>query len=108
MTSILTGTNLGLFNTSANLIGTSGSPLSGRSGQSDSVYVNGTTGNLVIQSQDEVLSSIAPNVNLLRTYNSLGQMNDDNGDNWRLNVSSLFNIPPQFNVAGSTITKRFG
>src|SRR5688500_1516249 len=108
MTSIITGSGLGLFNTSANLLGTGGNALIGRPGQSDSVYVNGATGNVVVRAQDEFLSSVGLDTSLIRTYNSLGVMSDDNGDNWQLNVAKLTAIPPAPNAADSRITKVFG
>ena len=104
MASIITGTGLGLFNTSANLLGSSGNALVGRAGQSDGVYINSATGNVVIRSQDEFVSSIGLDTSLIRTYNSLGQMADDNGDNWQFNVSRL--VSPV--NTGTTVTKRFG
>ncbi len=105
MTSIIAGSGLGLFNTSANLLGTAGNALPGRS---NAVYVNSTTGNLVVQGQDEYLASLGLDTALIRTYNSQGQLNDDNGDNWCLNVASLVGIPSSPNTAGSSVTKRFG
>src|SRR5688572_10312864 len=108
MTNIISGTGLGLFNTSANLLGSAANPLSGRAGQSDAYYINSQTGNLVVQAQDEFLASIGLDTSLLRTYNSKGQLTDDNGDNWQLNIASLIGIPASPNTAGSTITKRFG
>src|SRR6266700_3578638 len=101
MTAIITGAGLGLFNTSANLLGAGGNPLVGRAGQSDAVYVNGTTGNLVVRAQDEFLSATGLDTSLFRTYNSLGQFTDDNGDNWQMGIAKLTGIPANKNVAGS-------
>ncbi|MES9977368.1 MAG: DUF6531 domain-containing protein, partial [Candidatus Thiodiazotropha sp. 6PLUC5] len=50
------------------------------------IYVNTTTGNLVVQRRDEYLSSQGLDLALIRTYNSLGREDDANGDNWLLNV----------------------
>lgn len=108
MVSIISGDGLGLYNTSLNLLNqsNSGSQL-GNNG--DQLYVNTTTGNLVIRQQDEFLSSAGAGLNLLRTYNSLGQFDDDNGDNWRLNVyQELKNIPATPNTVGSSVTKVYG
>ena len=97
MASTITGNDLGLYNSSLSLLGRhpgSGDPLTGRAGQSDGVYVNASSGNLVIQRQDEYLASVGLDVSLLRTYNSQGQFDGDNNDNWRLGVyRSLINLP---------------
>ncbi|HYD78338.1 MAG TPA: LysM peptidoglycan-binding domain-containing protein [Paucimonas sp.] len=105
MTSIISSNGLGLF---GNTLGASGNPLIGRAGQSDAVYVNGRTGNLVIQAQDEFLTSAGLDTALVRTYNSQGLLTDDNQDNWQLDVASLFNLPSTPNANPSGVTKRFG
>ncbi len=73
MTSVITSSGLGLFNTSANILGSSGNPLLGRPGQSDAVYVNSATGNLVVQEQDEYLVSLGLDTALVRTCNFQGR-----------------------------------
>ena len=113
MTTPLTSTALGLYNSSLDLLGQtpgSGNPLTGRAGQSDGVYVNATTGNLVIQRQDEYLTSAGVDLHALRTYNSQGSFDDDNGDNWRIGFyRSLINLPAGAeNTPGSTVSKVFG
>jgi hypothetical protein len=109
MATIITGSGLGLFNTSANLIGTAGDPLVGRSGQSDAVYVNGMTGNVVIRAQDEFVTSLGLDTSLIRTYNSQGIVDGDNNDNWRIGVyRRLTALTGTLNTLGSTITKTFG
>ncbi|MET0007190.1 MAG: DUF6531 domain-containing protein [Candidatus Thiodiazotropha sp. 6PLUC9] len=87
MVGIISGENLGLYNGSHGQIGSIGNgEWVGRNGQSDRIYVNTTTGNLVVQRRDEYLSSQGLDLALIRTYNSLGREDDANGDNWRLNV----------------------
>ena len=110
MASIISGNELGLYNTSLNLLGlTNGNPTTGRPGQSDAIYINSTTGNLVVQQRDEYLASLGIDLGVVRTYNSLGLLNDDNGDNWRLGVhQSVGALTGTVNSAGSTITKTFG
>src|SRR5690606_22252315 len=50
---------------------------SARSGQSaEQAYVNAATGNLVLQTRDDYLARIGPDIDLLRTYNSQGQFED--------------------------------
>jgi len=62
----------------------------------------------VIQGQDEFLTNTGLDQALIRTYNSQGLLNDDNGDNWRLNTSKqLINLPANSAspVVGDTITR---
>jgi YD repeat-containing protein len=112
MTSITTGTGLGLFNTSLDLLGRAApalDPQTGRPGQADRVYINSQTGNLIIQQQDEYLASVGIDLGLVRTYNAQGKLDDDNADNWRLNVHQrLYGLTGTANTAGSTITKVYG
>ncbi|MFT3858175.1 MAG: hypothetical protein QM742_11985 [Aquabacterium sp.] len=88
MTAIVAGQGLGLFNTSANVLGGQGGigvASQGRSGEQ--VVVNATTGNLVVQQQDEWLVGVGPDVGAKRTYNSLGGADGDNNDKWRLGLN---------------------
>ena len=104
MSAITTGTGLGLFNTSWNLLGTAGDPTVGRRG--DAVYINSVTGNLIIQRQDDTLASTGLGLGVVRTYNSQGKLNDDNADNWRLGLyRSLAPVTGSVNTAGSTLTR---
>src|SRR5689334_8821882 len=68
MTAIISGSDLGLLN---NPLAPAGRPNLGQSGQSDQVYVNSATGNLVIQARDEYLAASGADLALIRTYNSL-------------------------------------
>ncbi|WP_082697758.1 DUF6531 domain-containing protein [Novosphingobium fuchskuhlense] len=84
MVAIFTGGSVGLERSSVTklgALGVMGDAVQGRSG--DSVFVNGATGDLVIEKQDEFLVGLGPDVSIVRTYNSLGDATDDNGDNWR-------------------------
>src|SRR3990172_8824624 len=102
MVAIVSGTGLGLFNTSAsnNLIG--GNANTGRS--AEQVYVNSATGNLVVRDQDEPLAALGLDLALVRTYNSQGLIDGDNGDNWRIGFYRRVTV----NAPGSTVTKTFG
>src|SRR5258705_1461971 len=105
MTAIITTADLGLTSSSLNR----GNPNLGRPGQSDQVYLNGATGNLVIQAKDDYLATVGVDLSLLRTYNSLGQFTDDNGDNWRLSVhEKVYGLTGTVNTSASTIKKTFG
>jgi len=110
MVAIVSGSGLGLFNTSASTVGESGTLGSAVTGRGrDHAYINGATGNLVIQAVDEHLSGIGLDLTLVRTYNSQGLLDDDNADNWRLGVHQrLQGLTGAVNTAGSTITKVFG
>ncbi|MES9948135.1 MAG: calcium-binding protein, partial [Candidatus Thiodiazotropha sp.] len=107
MVGIIGGENLGLYNGSHGRFGSIGNDeWVGRNGQSDRIYVNTTTGNLVVQRRDEFLTSQGLDLGLLRTYNSLGRFDDANGDNWRLNVyQRLYELTGTVNTAGSSIIK---
>ena len=85
MVSVVTGAGVGLLGTSRDVLGGAGGlgvASVGRAGAQ--VTVNGATGNLVVQGRDEHLVGVGPDVDLLRTYNSQGGYDGDNGDGWRL------------------------
>lgn len=52
----------------------------------DQVFVNSTTGNLVIQGTDEILTATGADIAVARTYNSVGITEGDNNDGWRVGV----------------------
>lgn len=110
MVAAVSGAGLGLFGSAVSALG--GAGVGGNAGLgrgSDRVFVNTATGNLVVQSQDEVLSALGLDLSLIRTYNSQGLLDDDNGDNWRLGVHQrVFGLTGTVNTAGSTIKKSFG
>jgi hypothetical protein len=109
MVAVVSGSGLGLFNTSAATLGGRGTLGSATGRGPDSVYVNSHTGNLVIQGLDDSLKATGLDVALVRTYNSQGLLDDDNGDNWRLGVHErVHGLTGTLNASGSTITKVFG
>lgn len=84
MVAIVGGNSLGLTRNSASVLGANGQIGSSAVGRLGSgVTVNAVTGNLLIQNQDELLTGVGIDASVMRTYNSLGLMDDDNGDNWR-------------------------
>src|SRR5262245_50385941 len=101
MTTVVSGAGLGLLNSSLQVLGPQGGlgqALQGRA--AERVYVNAATGNLVVRRTDETLLGRGPDVGLLRTYNSQGLLNDDNGDNWRLGVyRRVYNLTGTANAA---------
>jgi YD repeat-containing protein len=110
MVAVISGSGLGLFGSSASILGGNagaGGPQTGRG--TDRVYVNAATGNLIVQSQDELLASLGLDVALVRTYNSQGLLDDDNADNWRLGIQQrVHTVTGTLNTANSTVTKVFG
>ena len=105
MTSIVTGNQLGLTNTSLNTLGLqNGDAATGRSGED--VYVNAATGNLVVQQQDEILKGTGLDVGVLRTYNSQGSLDGDNNDNWRIGFyRQLKDLNGTQNTLGSSVVR---
>src|SRR5262245_4495998 len=105
MVGIVSGISPGLELSSREVLGqagATGNAIEGRNGQS--VYVNVANGLLVVQGRDEYLAGHGEDAVALRTYNSAGQFNDDNGDNWASGVVSL-QLSGTLNVAGSTISR---
>ncbi len=110
MVAIVSGNQLGLSLGSlatagaAGARGAFGNAANGRSGES--VYVNAATGNLVLQARDDTLAARGLDAIALRTYNSLGLRNDDNGDNWS---NGFYATPLRLvgtrNAAGSSVVR---
>src|SRR5262245_32925563 len=107
MAAVVAGNSLGLSNTSLFVLGAQGargSPAQERA--AERVHVNAATGNLVVQNRDELVLGRGPDLSLVRTYNSRGLLNDDNGDNWRLGIyRRVFGLTGTANTAGSTVTR---
>ncbi|WP_109807729.1 RHS repeat protein [Sphingosinithalassobacter portus] len=107
MVAIFTGQGTGLQSGSASVLGGAGllgSAAQGGSG--DKVYVNASTGNLVVQRQDEFLVGLGPDVGISRSYNSLTTLSDDNGDKWRQSTDRIvYGLSGTLNTAGSTIKR---
>jgi YD repeat-containing protein len=105
MVAILTGNGLGLERSSASVLGargTIGGASHGRAGEN--VFVNATNGNLILNNRDELLIGRGPDSAINRTYNSLGQLDGDNNDNWRMSAHRrLFALTGSINAAGSTL-----
>jgi YD repeat-containing protein len=104
MVAIVSGKSLGLNLTSLSVLGKQlgsiGSASIGRTGATG--YVNAATGNLVLQSNDDLLVGRGLSVESLRTYNSQGRASDDNGDNWSLGTyTDQLQLEGTINTAGS-------
>lgn len=111
MVAFVTGSGLGLQNTSLKLMGSdqaaAGNPNTGRA--LEQVYVNAANGNLIIQRQDDLLVSAGIDMVSLRTYNSQGVIAADKlNSGWRMSaVMSLANASAGINpnAAGSQILR---
>jgi YD repeat-containing protein len=107
MVAIVSGNSLGLNLTSLATLGQQGvfgTPTQGNN--ADRVYVNAATGNLVLQSEDDHLLARGPDAVALRTYNSQGLLNDDNGDNWSSGVwLQPLVLTGALNAAGSSLQR---
>ena len=111
MVAVVSGSGLGLFNSSASSLGGDNNANSQVGRGRDRYVVNTTTGNLVIQSADEVLTAVGLDFAAVRTYNSQGTTDEDNADQWRLGVHmrlSAVTGGTGVNTANSRLTKTFG
>ncbi|HEY1399376.1 LysM peptidoglycan-binding domain-containing protein [Roseateles sp.] len=107
MVAVVSGNGLGLSETSytgtVGQVGLWGQVLLGARGTR--VVVNAATGNLVVQDRDAALAAAGTDLLGLRTYNSRGSFNDDNGDNWINGFvrQSLRVTAGTWGAAGSTV-----
>ena len=109
MSAVLTSENLGLFNSSFDVLGRSGLLGLAQSGQGNiQTFVNAANGNLIIQRRDEILIGQGVDTSVSRFYNSLAQFDGDNGDNWRLSLNRSLSISGTPNTVGSTVTRTAG
>ena len=104
MVAVIAGNGLGLFNTSATQLGqTQGGQAT--IGQANArQYVNVATGNLVLQGMDDGLVFDGLALNVLRTYNSQGQLWGSHG--WAMGFGrSISGLSGSQNSAGSTVVR---
>jgi len=110
MVAIFAGPGTGFERGSGSVLGGAGllgNASIGRAGQQ--LFVNAETGNLMISQLDESLLGRGPDVGITRTYNSLGNFSDENGDNWRQSTDRrVYACTGSVNTAGSTVTRRSG
>src|SRR6218665_1589781 len=109
MVAVVSGAGLGLSNSSKELAGSAGElGQAGLGRANERVTVNAATRNLVIQNRDEFVVGVGEDLNLLRTYNSLGGWDGDNNDSWRIGYyRRVTGLTPagSYNTAGSTVTR---
>ena len=107
MVAIVSGNGLGLSLGSLAVLGspgTVGTAPSGRNGEAG--FVNVSTSNLILRSQDELLVARGADRQVLRTYNSQGRLNDDNGDNWAMGFyAQQLRLVGVRNTVGSSLVR---
>ncbi len=107
MVAIVTGTGLGVERGSGFVLGSRGQlgdSAFGRYGEK--VTVNAATGNLAIDRVDDVLIGQGIDNVVNRAYNSLGNLVDDNSDNWRVGLAKqITTLTGTVNTSGSTVTR---
>lgn len=108
MVAIFTGAGTGFERGSGSVLGSSGllgSAGLGRGGEQ--VFLNAANVNLLISRQDEFLVGRGPDAGVGRTYNSLGNHSDYNGDNWLQSTDRrVFGLTGATNSWGSTVKRR--
>jgi YD repeat-containing protein len=108
MVAIVSGNSLGLSLTSLATLGqrgTQGAAGQGRNGEQ--AFVNISNGNLVLQDFDDKLVGRGLDISAVRTYNSQGLLNDDNGDNWVVGAygQSVKLLSGALGATGSTLVR---
>jgi YD repeat-containing protein len=107
MVAIFTGAGLGFERGSGSVLGGAGmlgQASLGRNGEQ--LHLNAATGNLLISQRDEFLVGRGPDAAISRTYNSLGNLSDENGDNWRQSTDRrIYGLTGALNTAGSTVRR---
>ena len=107
MVAIFSGNGIGFERGSGSVLGSAGlhgAASLGRNGEL--VFVNAANGNLLIGQKDEFLVGRGPDSAIARTYNSLGDLSDDNGDNWRQGTDRrVYGLTGTLNAAGSTVRR---
>jgi YD repeat-containing protein len=105
MVAIFTGAGAGFERGSGSVLGSPGLLGSAAMGRgNEQVFVNAATGNLMISHLDEFVTGLGLRASSPRTYNSLGDLSDDNTDDWRFGAEGkVFALSGTANTAGSTV-----
>src|SRR5262245_29515959 len=102
MVGIFTGAGVGFERGSGSVLGSMGLLGGSSLGRgNEQVFLNAANGNLMISHQDEFLVGLGPDVAIARTYNSQGDLTDENGDNWRQSTDRrVYDLTGTLNTAG--------
>ena len=105
MVAIVSGSGVGLINTSAGTLGQDGIFGNAASGTTnEAAYVNVATGNLSLQREDDFVASKGIDLSLVRTYNSRGALSGV--QNWQLGIrKQITGLTGTVNTAGSSVTR---
>ncbi len=104
MVAVIAGNGLGLGNTSLKQLGQAQGGQASIGQAQVNQYLNVATGNLVLQSQDEGLVFDGLPLDVLRTYNSQGQLNGSAG--WMFGFGqSISGLSGAVNTAGSSVVR---
>jgi YD repeat-containing protein len=107
MVAIFTGAGAGFDRGSGSVLGSAGLLGSSSLGRgNEQVFLNAATGNLMISHQDEFVVGFGSDLPVTRTYNSLGDLSDENADNWRYSTDRrVYGLTGTLNTAGSTVKR---
>ena len=110
MVAVISGSGLGLLQTSLQQLGLAPGGQAGLGQSGASQYVNIATGNLVLQGQDESLVAQGLLAGFIRTYNSLGTTGDfGNQGGWLLGLDRQIGVVSgALNTDGSIIAREGG
>lgn len=110
MVAIYTGAGAGFDRGSGSVLGGSGllgSSILGRGGEQ--LFLNAANGNLLVSQRDEFLIGKGLDALVSRTYNSQGDLSDDNNDNWRQGYDRrVYGLTGTLNSVGSTVKRVSG
>ncbi|WP_294124255.1 hypothetical protein, partial [Sphingomonas sp.] len=110
MVAIFTGSGVGFERGSGSVLGSLGLLGTGSMGRGgEQLMFNAATGNFMVSQRDEYLVGLGLDAAVTRTYNSLGDLSDDNHDNWRQGYDKhIANLTGTANTAGSTVQRVSG
>ena len=92
MANIIGGNGTGILDSSLYLLNRNDTTGAGNAGDGEQIYVNVSSGNLVLSHLDEFLPSETNDFLTTRTYNSQGQFNSPNGEGWTSSEFSRLSV----------------
>lgn len=109
MAAVVSGSGLGLFNSSLAQLGQAHGGQAGVGQALEGQYVNVATGNLVLQDQDESILTRGLPISFVRTYNSLGTTGGVGQDGWLHGFERrVTGLTGTVNTANSTVRRVLG